>query len=195
MAGLADRFRSLLRSPEGRKLLRYSAVSVVSVITSAVLLTLFFGILRLGPEVPCTLAANVIAGGVSYVLYRRWVWRKGGRSHLWREVLPFWVMSFTGLGFALVAANLARNFSHAHDLRHLTRTLVVLGANYTAFGIVWLLKFLVLNKLFEQIAEAELHDGELHDGEHPLVNGGSEESTPPSAPKAPRHDVVPDSRR
>ena len=34
----------------------------------------------------------------------------------------------------------------------------MVGANIAAFGIVWLLKFLVLNKLFAQIADAELHD-------------------------------------
>jgi putative flippase GtrA len=166
MAGAVRKLWAMLTSPEGMKLVRYSAVSVVSVITSATLLTIFFGLLRLGSEVWCTLAANVIAGGVSYVLYRRWVWKKGGRSHLWREVVPFWVMSFTGLGFALVAANLAKSFSTAHDLQHLTRTIVVLGANYAAFGIVWLLKFLVLNRLFAQIAEAELHDDELTGSTH-----------------------------
>ncbi len=160
MTSAVRRAWGLLTSPEGLKLVRYSAVSVVSVITSATLLVIFFGLLHLGSEVSCTLAANVIAGGVSYVLYRRWVWKKGGRSHFWREVVPFWIMSFTGLGFALVAANLAKNFSTAHDLKHVTRTIVVLGANYLAFGIVWLLKFLVLNRLFAQIAVAELHDEE-----------------------------------
>jgi hypothetical protein len=33
---------------------------------------------------------------------------------------------------------------------------LVVGANVAAFGILWFLKFLILNRLFAQIAEAEL---------------------------------------
>ncbi len=45
-----------------------------------------------------------------------------------------------------------------HNLHHLARTVLVVGANVAAFGIVWLLKFIVLNRLFAQIADAELGD-------------------------------------
>ena len=69
-------------------------------------------------------------------------------------------MSLTGIGFALFTATLAKDFATAHHLQHLAKTVLVVGANIAAFGIVWLLKFLVLNKLFAQIAEAELHDEE-----------------------------------
>jgi putative flippase GtrA len=45
--------------------------------------------------------ANVLATAVgtvrSYVLNRRWVWGRDGASDLWREVVPFWIPSFSGL--------------------------------------------------------------------------------------------------
>jgi putative flippase GtrA len=143
-------------TPDGVKVIRYTAVSAISALTSLVILTLVYGVFRLWTEVVSTLFANVMAGIPSYILNRRWVWKKGGRSHLWREILPFWVMSLTGIGFALVTASWAHDFATAHHLHHLARTVLVVGANVAAFGILWFLKFLILNRLFAQIAEAEL---------------------------------------
>jgi len=141
-------------------LVKYTAVSAISALTSITVLTIVYGVFRLWSEVVSTLFANVVAGVPSYILNRRWVWGKSGRSHWWRELLPFWVMSLTGIGFALFTASLARNYANAHDLRHLTRTILVVGANIGAFGIVWLLKYMILNRLFAQIAETELREEE-----------------------------------
>jgi putative flippase GtrA len=143
-------------TPEGVKVIRYTMVSAISALTSLVILTIVYGVLRLWGEVFSTLFANVMAGFPSYFLNRHWVWKKGGRSHLWREILPFWVMSITGIGFALYTASLAHNFADSHHLHHLARTVLVVGANIAAFGILWLLKFMILNRLFAQIADAEV---------------------------------------
>jgi putative flippase GtrA len=150
------RLGRLGRSPEGLKVVRYTLVSLISALTSLVILTIVFGVFRLWSAVVSTLFANVMAGIPSYILNRRWVWGKSGRSHIWREILPFWVMSITGIGFALYTASLARNFASAHHLHHLAQTALVVGANITAFGILWLLKFIILNRLFAQIADAEV---------------------------------------
>jgi len=151
----------LARTPQGLKWIRYTTVSVISALISLVILTLVYGVLRLWTEVYCTLFANVLAGIPSYFLNRQWVWGKGGRSHIWREVVPFWVMSVTGIGFALVTASWAHDYANAHHLHHLARTVLVVGANVSAFGILWVLKFLILNRLFTQIADAELGDTEV----------------------------------
>ncbi len=153
---LRERVRDLLSNPQFAKLAKYTAVSAISALTSLVLLTLIYGVLRLWGEVTSVLVANILAGIPSYLLNRQWVWGKGGRSHLWREVLPFWVVSITGILFALFTASLARNFAQAHHLDHFQRTVLVVGANVSAFAIVWFLKFLILNRLFAQIADAEL---------------------------------------
>jgi putative flippase GtrA len=138
------------------KVVRYTLVSVISAVTSLVLLTIVFGVLRLWSEVVSTLFANVMAGIPSYFLNRQWVWGKSGRSHIWREIVPFWVMSITGIGFALYAASLAQAFANSHHLQHLARTVLVIGANVAAFSILWLLKFLILNRLFVEIADVEV---------------------------------------
>jgi len=144
------------RTPEGLKLIKYTTVSAISALTSLFILTIVYGVLRLWSEVFSTLFSNVMAGFPSYFLNRRWVWRKVGRSHIWREIVPFWVMSLTGIGFALFTASWAHDFANAHDLHHLARTVLVVGANVGAFGLLWVLKFLILNRLFAQIADAEL---------------------------------------
>jgi putative flippase GtrA len=151
-----ERLWRLAQTPQGLKLIKYTMVSVISALTSLVILTIVFGVLRLWGEVVSTLFANVMAGVPSYYLNRRWVWGKGGRSHIWRELVPFWVMSISGILFALYAASLAHNFANAHHLQHLARTILVVGANIAAFGILWILKFLILNRLFAELADAEV---------------------------------------
>jgi putative flippase GtrA len=150
------RLWNFIRTPEGMKLVRYATVSVISALTSIVILTIVYGVLRLWTEVWSTLFANVMAGFPSYFLNRQWVWGKSGRSHIWREILPFWVTSLTGIGFALFTASLAHNYAHSHNLHHLARTALVVGANVAAFGTIWLLKFMILNRLFVQIADVEV---------------------------------------
>jgi len=166
----------LCRTPEGLKIIRYTMVSAISALTSLVILTLVYGVLRLWSEVISTLFANLMAGIPSYILNRRWVWGKSGRSHIWREILPFFVMSVTGIGFALYTATLAQSFANSHHLHHVARTALVVGANVTAFGILWLLKFIILNRLFAQIADAELREEAERDGD------GDAQATPPVRP-------------
>jgi putative flippase GtrA len=143
-----DRAWEFFRSPQGLRWLRYATVSVISLVTSFVVLTIVFGVLRLWTAVPATLFANIVAGVPSYFLNRQWVWKKSGRSHVRREVIPFWVLSIAGILFSLVTASLASRFADDHHLTHLVRTVVVLGANIAAFGTLWLVKFFVFNRLF-----------------------------------------------
>jgi putative flippase GtrA len=156
MRSTATRLWEFCHTPEGTKVVRYTLVSAISALTSLVILTIVYGVLRLWSEVFSTLFANVMAGIPSYLLNRHWVWGRSGRSRIWREILPFWVMSITGIGFALYTATLAHNFADSHHLHHLARTVLVVGANIAAFGILWLLKFIILNRLFAQIADAEV---------------------------------------
>jgi putative flippase GtrA len=120
------------------KLLRYSAVSVVGVVITQVLLIVLHGILNLG-----AVAANVLAvtltTGPAFLLNKRWVWGKAGRSHWRREVLPFWGFTLLGLGMSTLLVWSAQHYSDA--------TLVVMLANIAGFGVVWVAKFYFLDSL------------------------------------------------
>jgi putative flippase GtrA len=88
----------------------------------------------------------VVATFPSYWLNRNWAWGKSGRSHLVREVIPFWVMSGLGIAFSIVGATFARHVGEGHS--HLERTILVLAANIISFGIFWVAKLMVFNRLF-----------------------------------------------
>lgn len=147
--------RQLHKTPEGLKLIKYAAVSAVSVLASFLTLTLVYGVLRLWSPVPSTLFSNMVGSVPNYYLNRRWVWGKSGRSHVWREVLPFWTMSVTGILLSIGTATLARNFVQSHHVHHLAATVIVVGANLSAFGVLWIVKFLILGRLFAHVPVPE----------------------------------------
>ena len=128
-----------------RKLFRYTMVSVVSVGVSQTVL--FLAIRALGWE---ERAANVLAVAVgtvpSYYLNRAWAWGKSGRSHFLKEVAPFWALSFLGLVFSTATVGFAagRLSSTASSS---VRAAVAAAANLGAFGVLWVAKFAIFNKL------------------------------------------------
>lgn len=154
-----ERLTAIYQTPSGKKMIRYTMVSVVSTAVSLGVLGLVFGVVHLWSEVPSAIFANAVATIPSYYLNRQWAWGKSGRSHMFKEVLPFWLVSFAGLGLSTVAAALAHDFSVSHHLHHLTRTVVVLGANLGAYAILWIGKFLLFNQLFRHSATTAADDG------------------------------------
>jgi putative flippase GtrA len=152
MFGLITRVVNLWRfrkSPEGKKMFRYTMVSVISTAVSVSTLFIVYGVFRLWTEVPSTLFANAVATVPSYYLNRNWAWGKSGRSHIRREVLPFWGLSIAGMLLSILTSSEARRFGIKHfNHDHLARTVVVEGANILAFGILWVVKFVVFQRLF-----------------------------------------------
>lgn len=159
-----------LHTREGRKIFRYTMTSVITTGVSLFVLGLVFGVLRLWSEVPSTLFANVVAAFPSYWLNRRWAWGKSGRSHVLREVLPFWVMALTSIAFSMVGASLARYLGTHFQLHHFEETVLVLAANVLSFGIFWVLKLMVFNRTFKVPALLDEMDEHLR----------SEEGVPPA---------------
>ena len=136
-------------TPEAKQLLRYAMVSVVSTVVSFGTLALVFGVFHFWGEIGSTVFANAVATVPSYYLNRGWVWGKNGRSHLMKEIVPFWAMSAIGIVVSIFGAAIARHLGIEHHLAHLQQTVVVLFANVMSFAIFWVLKFLVFNRLFK----------------------------------------------
>ena len=135
-----------VRTPSGRKALRYSLVSVVSVAVSQTALFLFFGVGHWTAK-SANIAACCIGGIPSYYLNRRWAWGKSGRSHFWREVVPFWGLAFIGLAFSTFAVDFAETWAHDVADARLVQALIVNGASFFAFGVLWIGKFFLFNKV------------------------------------------------
>jgi putative flippase GtrA len=136
-----------LRTPEGRKLLKYSAASLVSVVVSVVFLVLFVGVFGWGAVVSSTLA-TAIATIPSYHLNRKWAWGKSGKSHLGREILPFWILAFIGWAFSTYSVRLTeQSLKHNHTMAHIEKTGIVAVVYVGAFGVLWIVKFVIFNKV------------------------------------------------
>jgi putative flippase GtrA len=156
MRDLLDSAMRVYETPNGKRMFRYTMVSVISTAFSLGLLALVFGILHLWSEVPSAIFANAVATVPSYYLNRKWAWGKSGKSHLVKEVLPFWAASFAGLVLSTFAAAWARDFSRDHQLHHFAATVVVMAASLTAYGLLWIGKFLIFNQLFRHV---HAHEG------------------------------------
>jgi putative flippase GtrA len=125
-----------LARTKGRKPILYSLVSVIAVVVSQATLVVCHAVFDLG-----AVASNIIAVSVgtipSYELNRSWVWGKRGKSHLWREVVPFWALSFLGLALSTVTVAVVENYNDS--------TLAISAGNLGAFGVLWVGKFLLLH--------------------------------------------------
>ena len=134
------------RAPEGQKLVRYSMVSVVSVVVYELLLFITIGLLHWAAT-----TGNIFAVAVSaipsYCLNRAWTWGKTGRSHLMKEIVPFWAMALLGLVFSTLVVDFAKDLSDNVTSVHMVQTLIVMFAGLAAFGMLWIAKFVLLNKV------------------------------------------------
>lgn len=120
------------------KLLRYCGVSVVNVITGVGTLFICLEMLELQ-----RVAANVIAWMVStipaYLLSRYWVWQQSGANSVKAEIAPFWILALIGLAFSSLSIWIAGFFTE--------NSLFLIAVNIGAYGIVWVAKYLVLDRL------------------------------------------------
>jgi putative flippase GtrA len=155
MSNLASAVRARIESPEKRKFIKYSMVSVVSVVITEVLLVICYGGLGLSGGW-AGFTASTIAAFPSYYLNRNWVWGKTGRSHLMKEVLPFWIMAFIGIGFSALVSNLADDVARNITNSPSARSFILVVANVGAFGILWILKFIIFNKILFAHREQDL---------------------------------------
>ncbi len=162
------------RTHQGRKLIRFTSVSAVSTATSITVITIVYALFHWG-VVEATIFGNVVATLPSYYLNRTWTWGKTGRSHLMKEIVPFWSMSSLGITCSFLGSLYAKHVVKSHHLAHsITGTLVVDGVNFGSFAIFWVLKLIVFNRIFhvpselveieEHLVVEEHHDDLVHDG-------------------------------
>ena len=136
---------------------RYATVSVISTVVSFSVLGLVFGVFRLWSEVPSTVFANLVASVPAYYLNRTWSWGKSGRSHVFKEVVPFWTMTAIGITMSIGTASLAATSATS-------TTSTTSGGPWWSRAptprpsrVLWIVKFLVFNRLFhvDPVAHAD----------------------------------------
>jgi len=154
-AASSPSLKDRLSDPLAQKALKYSAVSVVGVACTMTMLGILYGILKIN-----VILANVIAVSVSsipaYLLNRAWVWGKTGKNSFAREVLPFWVFAFIGLVLSTVLVAIAKGYIKHHTESHIMRLALIQGSNLAGFGVLWVARFFILDRLLFK----DTHEGE-----------------------------------
>jgi putative flippase GtrA len=138
--------RELTRHPNFSKIWRFSFVSVVSTVLTLGMLYVFFRVLKVGSAAESNLLATSIATAPAYWLNRTWTWGKTGRSHVMREVVPFWTIAIAGVLLSTAAVHFAA--VEAHHITHskMGVTILVEFANFFTYGVLWVGKFTIFNR-------------------------------------------------
>jgi putative flippase GtrA len=134
------------------QLVRYAATSVVATTISLLTLTALIGSGAMRPA-PANVLATLVGTVPSFELNRRWVWSASGRPSLRRQVLPFLGLTFAGLALSTIAVGAAGRLAERADLGHGETALFAAAANLAAFGTVWVVQFVVLDRvLFKPVS-------------------------------------------
>jgi putative flippase GtrA len=163
MTSLLGRLLDHARSADGRKQLRYVGVSVVFVPIGQILIQV------LAPLVGSYTNASVVAAAVltpfNFLANKYLVWRLSATNNLRTQIIVFWVG-------AMLAVSLATGFTYlverlTGDQPALVQRIAVLMAQLAGFGIVWVGRYLVLDRwLFKATHHGEEPDAaevdELH---------------------------------
>ena len=136
------------RSDAGRRALRYVATSGVGVVTTQLMLAVFQWVMH-WPALPANLVACTIMAFPMFLLNKHWVWGKSGKAHMRREVLPFWLFTVAGLALSMVAVAVVVAVTRDPAVPGLEEgnRLAVQFANLFGFGVLWVLKYLFLDRI------------------------------------------------
>jgi len=120
----------------------------VSVITTGLSLVSLVTLTTAGvAATTANIVTTALATIPSYQLNRRWTWGKQGSSDLWREVVPFWAMSFAGLALSTVTVGIADRWAAQAHVTGALHTVAVLVGHLGGFGLLWVVQFAVLDRV------------------------------------------------
>ncbi|MGH3732310.1 MAG: GtrA family protein [Acidimicrobiales bacterium] len=137
-----------IKSHQGKKLTRYLLGSIVTTAISFIWITVMYGLKIIPGVIWATLSGNLLVVIPSYYWNRALAWGKRGKSHFRHEVVPYWTMAFLSIAFSQLGAFWARHEVHSHDWSRLNATALVAGTNLVCFGVFFVLKLMVFNRIF-----------------------------------------------
>ena len=151
-----------LASRFGPKVLRYFGGSLIATACSELAFVVLYGPLGVGTTWASVL--GWLAGAVpNYWLNRTWTWQRTGRPSFRRELLPYLVIIGITLALATgVTHGLDALLRHAGTAPSLRVTLVAV-AFFGVYVVMFVLRFLLLDRLFARLA--------AHEGTHPSTEG------------------------
>lgn len=151
------------RSDAGRKKIRYAAVSVVFVPLGQLLIQVLAATVFSGSDDNFTWASITAAAILTvpnFFANKYVVWRSTSRDRLHTQVVVFWVAAMLGVSIATLLTWLVER--QVHDkVAGWVEALAVFGAQLVGFGIVWVGRYLILDRWLFKVT----HHGEEPDPE------------------------------
>ena len=141
-------FIAYARTEEARKKLRYAGVSVVFVPLGQGLIQVFG--LWLDDYTTASLLAAAILTVPGFFANKHFVWRVRSGENLRFQVLVYWVAVMLAVSLATLFTYLIENAMA--DQTVLVRGAAVFCAQMLGFGIVWVCRFLMLDRWLFKIA-------------------------------------------
>lgn len=129
-----------LRAPAStrHRLVRYGLVTAVNVFLGLAILIFLHGFLG-WHGVAAAVTAVVASAVPCFVLNRRFVWSRAGQVRIRAEVVPFALFTLVGL---LASSGLVFWAS-----RRYSSEIMVYVAHQSAFGVLWVLRFLLFDRV------------------------------------------------
>ena len=155
------------RSDAGRRAIRYSMCSAVGVVGTQILLFLFLHVFEWKPVLSNFVAVTLMSVPV-FMLNKYWVWGKRGRAHMRREVIPFWLFTVAGWFLSTLMVILVVNVTST-DANPDGNKLAVQLANIAGFGVLWILKYLFLDRIMFGPHHHTPYDEDIEREEHALA--------------------------
>lgn len=143
--------RWCLAHPRIGRFVRYGIGSAAASGTSAITLALVYHAMGTGPQV-ASVAAFLAGAVVNFVLYRFWAWRSTLSPETERprrfagDALKYSAVAVTTALIALGTTTIADHYARAHHLHDTPRTLLVEGSYFGAFAVMFVAKFMVLDR-------------------------------------------------
>lgn len=144
----------LTRVLERYKIIRFGLVSVV---VSSISIFLLYALDNWAgwEEWRANLLAVNVGAVPAYVLNRYWVWHKTGRNRVFGEIIPFWVLTITGMILSTLVVNAAA--------ARWEQSWIPIAANLLSYLSLWVFKFVILDHfvfgrvrpLFTRVSKAE----------------------------------------
>ena len=153
-AGLRDHARSEV----GRKQLRYMGVSVVFVPIGQVLIQVLGSVFD-GNFTLASIVAAAILTVPNFFANKLLVWKDTSKDNLRTQVIVFWVAAMLGVSLATGLTYVVQQMTD--DSSSLVQRISVFVAQMTGFGIVWVGRYLVLDRWLFKVT----HHGEEPSGD------------------------------
>lgn len=153
------------RSEQGRKQIRYAAVSVVFVPVGQILIQVLGAMVFDRDYTKASIVAAAILTVPNFFANKMWVWKDTSRDKLRTQVLVFWVAAMLGVAAATGLTYLVEQQFHNEGA---VEALAVFCAQLVGFGIVWVGRYLILDRWLFKVTHhgEEPSEGELDDLHH-----------------------------